>query len=42
MYKRISVLKARGAVILGHGEVLLASLTMVLIAFIVVALIYME
>lgn len=41
MYKRITGLKARSAVILGHGamlKVLLASMMIVVIAFIVVAL----
>ena len=43
MQQRISVLKARGAMILGHGamlKVLLASLALVVVALIVVALIY--
>lgn len=44
MHKRLSEVKARGAVILGHGamlKVLLASLAMVVVAFIAVAMFYM-
>ena len=45
MRKRISELKARGAVILGHGamlKVLLISLALGVVAFIVVGVVYIN
>ena len=45
MSKRISALKARGAVILGHGamvKVLLISMALGIVAFIVVGMVYMN